>query len=116
MEALTGIMKKITSVGLYEGIACGVSGPVLTHLLYADDVVFVGEFDTGNALVLRRILRCFYLVSGLKINLNKSWVYGVKVGEHKKLELATVLKCQLGEFPFKYLGLQVGGNMHRLEA
>ncbi|XP_076908309.1 uncharacterized protein LOC143565124 [Bidens hawaiensis] len=42
MEALTGFMKKITSAGLYEGIACGVGGPVLTHLLYADDVVFVG--------------------------------------------------------------------------
>ncbi|KAJ0918826.1 putative RNA-directed DNA polymerase [Helianthus annuus] len=112
MEALSGIMKKASSVGLFQGIKCATNGPTLTHLLYADDVVFIGTWSLSNVLNLRRILRCFYLASGLKVNLCKSKLFGVGVGSSEVDEMANTLYCKAGAFPFKYLGLQVGGNMN----
>ncbi|KAJ0427646.1 putative RNA-directed DNA polymerase [Helianthus annuus] len=112
MEALTGIMKKASMAGLYHGIRCNTSGPILSHFLYADDVVFLGEWSTTNALNLRRILRCFNLASGLRVNLSKCSLYGVGVGDHEVSDMAYVLRCRAGSFPFRYLGLLVGANMN----
>ncbi|XP_076904565.1 uncharacterized protein LOC143560046 [Bidens hawaiensis] len=112
MKSLTGVMKKASQVGLFKGLRCGIGGPTMTHLLCADDVIFVGERNQENVLNLRRILRCFYLVSRLKINVNKSWVYGIRVEESERMEMASLLNSKTGTFPFKYLGLLVGGNMN----
>ncbi|KAJ0471319.1 putative RNA-directed DNA polymerase [Helianthus annuus] len=112
MEALTGIMKKAASVGLYNGIKVSRDGPSLSHLLYADDVMFIGEWSVSNAKNLRRILRCFYLVSGLRVNLAKCSVFGVGVNEDEVLSMAQLLRCRQGTFPFKHLGLLVGANMN----
>nr|GEU30042.1 RNA-directed DNA polymerase, eukaryota, reverse transcriptase zinc-binding domain protein [Tanacetum cinerariifolium] len=43
---------------------------------FADDVLFVGEWSEGNVKSLVRILRCYQLFSGLKVNLSKSCIYG----------------------------------------
>nr|GEW62821.1 hypothetical protein [Tanacetum cinerariifolium] len=64
--------------GVFKGLLINVS-MVLSHLLYADDVVFVGEWPDDNLANLVRILQCFQLASGLKINMQKSQVMGVGV-------------------------------------
>ncbi|XP_035831848.1 uncharacterized protein LOC118480940 [Helianthus annuus] len=79
MEALSGIMKAAESTGLFKGIKVTNDGPYLSHLIYADDVMFVGEWSLSNINNLRRMLRCFYLVSGLKVNLAKCSIFGVGV-------------------------------------
>ncbi|KAJ0883842.1 putative RNA-directed DNA polymerase [Helianthus annuus] len=112
MEALTGVMKKACSIGLFKGIKVPTQGPELSHFLYADDVVFIGEWSTQNALNLNRILRCFYLSSGLRVNLAKTSIFGVGVDENQVHTLATLLRCKPGSLPFKHLGLQVGANMN----
>ncbi|KAJ0434249.1 putative RNA-directed DNA polymerase [Helianthus annuus] len=112
MEALTGIMKRACSVGLFHGLSCTNSGPVLSHLIYADDVVFLGEWSRANILNLRRILWCFYLVSGLRVNMAKCSLIGIGVGDAETSEMAQLLKCKIGSLPFKFLGLQVGANMN----
>ncbi|KAM0028414.1 putative RNA-directed DNA polymerase [Helianthus debilis subsp. tardiflorus] len=112
MEALSGIMKKAVSEGIFKGLKCTRNGQVLSHLIYADDVVFLGEWSDVNALNLRRLLRCFYLVSGLKVNLSKCSVYGVGVDNVEAQRMADILVCNKGSFPFKHLGLVVGANMN----
>ncbi|KAJ0917796.1 putative RNA-directed DNA polymerase [Helianthus annuus] len=112
MEALSGIMKKAVSEGIFKGLRCTSNGPILSHLMYADDVVFLGEWSRENALNLRRILRCFHLVSGLKVNLSKCSVYGVGVNDIGVNLMAHDLGCIKGSFPFKHLGLVVGSNMN----
>ncbi|KAJ0757712.1 putative RNA-directed DNA polymerase [Helianthus annuus] len=112
MEALTGIMKEAESVGLFHGVRVTSDGPSLTHLIYADDVMFIGEWSVSNVNNLRRILRCFYLASGLKVNLEKCWLYGVGVDEVEVQSMALRLRCKQGKFPFKHLGLVVGANMN----
>ncbi|MFS8018660.1 putative RNA-directed DNA polymerase [Helianthus anomalus] len=112
VEALSGIMKKAMSEGIFNGLRCTSNGPVLSHLIYADDVVFLGEWSPENVLNLRRILRCFYLVSGLKVNLAKCSLFGVGVDESEVQHMADAMGCKRGTFPFKHLGLVVGANMN----
>ncbi|XP_035836926.1 uncharacterized mitochondrial protein AtMg01250-like isoform X2 [Helianthus annuus] len=102
MEALSGIMKEAESTGLFKGIKVTNDGPYLSHLIYADDVMFVGEWSPLNINNLRRMLRCFYLVSGLKVNLAKCSIFGVGVSEHEVQDMANRLRCKqaLEEYSF----------------
>ncbi|XP_022032394.1 uncharacterized protein LOC110933482 [Helianthus annuus] len=91
MEALTRIMRRACHLGVFHGIQVGGSGPLISHFIYADDVVFCGEWSIANAKNLRRLLRGFYLISGVRISSNKSCVYGVGVEENEIMNLATAI-------------------------
>ncbi|GJY46656.1 RNA-directed DNA polymerase, eukaryota [Tanacetum coccineum] len=49
----------------------------LSHLFYADDAVFIGEWSHSNLKGIMNILRCFSLLSGMSINIQKSHLLGV---------------------------------------
>lgn len=53
-------------------------------------------------------------MSGLKINYNKSVLYGVGVETPDIEAMAEVLNCKPERTPFLYLGLLVGANMNRI--
>ncbi|KAJ0797670.1 putative RNA-directed DNA polymerase [Helianthus annuus] len=116
MEALSGLVKKACDDGIFTGIKLPNGGPTVSHLLYADDAMIMGEWSDANFKTLKRILRIFYLCSGLKINISKSTLYGIGVNvEDTKLK-ADELGCGVGELPFKYLGIQVGAKMGRINS
>ena len=61
------------------------------------------------------ILRCFELLSGLKINFKKSHLCGVEVLE-QFIEVAAIkLKCGKSAIPFKYLGIPLVANPKRIK-
>ncbi|KAJ0429079.1 hypothetical protein HanRHA438_Chr17g0811421 [Helianthus annuus] len=60
-----------------------------------------------------RILKCFHVCSGLRINLSKSNLVGVGVQPVEVVEMADFIGCKVDTFPFKFLGLCVGSNMNR---
>ncbi|GJR03016.1 reverse transcriptase domain-containing protein [Tanacetum coccineum] len=66
-----------------------------------------------NAMNLFRILTCFNLTSGLKINFHKSKLYGVGVTSLEVNSLASMICCLPSKFTCTYLGLLIGGNMSR---
>ncbi|KAJ0522647.1 putative RNA-directed DNA polymerase [Helianthus annuus] len=115
MEALTGVMKKACEIGAFKGLSLSPNGSPLSHFLYADDVVFVGEWSFNNLVNLKRLLRCFFLTSGLKVNLKKSSLYGVGVEDTHVQLMSNMMGCTKGALPFKYLGLQVGANMNLIK-
>ncbi|KAJ9553569.1 LOW QUALITY PROTEIN: hypothetical protein OSB04_017614 [Centaurea solstitialis] len=78
---------------------------------FADDAIFVGEWSLKNAKNLLRVLKCFEVCSGLKINLNKSRLSGVTVTKEEVISMSRRLDCKEESIPFIYLGLPVGGNM-----
>ena len=81
-----------------------------------DDALFVGSWSLTNVTNLIRILRCFYLASGLKINLSKTSLMGVRVGSTDVSWMADRIGCNVGHFPFKFLGIPVGSSMKRVAA
>ncbi|XP_021974909.1 uncharacterized protein LOC110870022 [Helianthus annuus] len=110
-EALSMVMECAIKEGGFRGIQLPNMGPLISHFCYADDVIFLWEWDEENVKNFNRILRCFSLSSGLKINLAKSSVVGVGVKEDEVLNLATILKCKSGRLPFMYLGVPIEENM-----
>lgn len=48
----------------------------ISHLLYADDVLFIGKWSQLNVKNLIAILNSFHVVSGLQIDLHKTKIYG----------------------------------------
>ncbi|XP_022033057.1 uncharacterized protein LOC110934177 [Helianthus annuus] len=113
MEALSSFMVSANSAGLIRGISLPNGGPSVSHLVFADGVMLMGEWSEQSILNVKRLMRCFYLVSGLKINLKKSCLYNVGVSPEVCDQTANLLGCKAGSLPFTYLGLNVRGNMNR---
>ncbi|GJT64130.1 putative reverse transcriptase domain-containing protein [Tanacetum coccineum] len=53
----------------------------------------------------------FYLASCLKINIQKSNIYGIGISDVDVSSMASNSGCALGSFLFTYLGLPIGSNM-----
>ncbi|KAI3720995.1 hypothetical protein L2E82_31996 [Cichorium intybus] len=111
MEGLNVAISSACEKGIYKGLSIPNGGPTISHLFYADDAIFVGEWSQQNIKNLARILRCFHATSGLKVNFAKSKVYGVGVNCGEIDRFAASLGCTAGTFPFMYLGVPVGANM-----
>nr|GEV66192.1 RNA-directed DNA polymerase, eukaryota [Tanacetum cinerariifolium] len=75
MESLHISVSKAVKKAVFKGLQLQESVSI-SLLFYADDAFFIGEWSNDNLGNLVRILKCFCLASGLKINLQKSQVLG----------------------------------------
>ncbi|GKA18638.1 RNA-directed DNA polymerase, eukaryota [Tanacetum coccineum] len=82
MESLHLSVQRVVDAGLFLGITICPSIH-LSHLFYADDAVFLGQWSEGNINVIVKVLDCFYRASGLHINMNKSKLIGISVDNSK---------------------------------
>ncbi|GJS30310.1 hypothetical protein Tco_0490930 [Tanacetum coccineum] len=88
----------------------------LSHLFYADDAVFIGKWDRANILTIVRMLKCFFLASGLQINILKSKLMGIGVSNEEVLTAANIIGCSTFSTPFSYLGVKVRMSPSRRKA
>ncbi|GJW68375.1 RNA-directed DNA polymerase, eukaryota [Tanacetum coccineum] len=102
----------------FKGIQVGsFESSHMSHLFYADDAVFIGEWKEDNLRHLVCILQCFYLASGLRINIHKCSLMGVGGVQFDEVSRgATLIGCDASKLPFKYLGVMVGGKMARIHS
>ncbi|GKC16187.1 RNA-directed DNA polymerase, eukaryota, reverse transcriptase zinc-binding domain protein [Tanacetum coccineum] len=115
MESLHLSFQRIVNAGMFKGIVLDQS-LCLSHMFYADDAIFLGEWSDGNISTLIHVLKCFFHASGLKINLNKSKIMGINVESAQVIQAAAKLGCLVLKCPFYYLGTRVGGSMTRVQA
>nr|GEV93238.1 RNA-directed DNA polymerase, eukaryota, reverse transcriptase zinc-binding domain protein [Tanacetum cinerariifolium] len=111
MEGLHMLTYKAEEICIFKGATFGNDNMCISHLIYVDDVIFIGEWLTLNANNLFCMLPCFYLISGLKINVNKSHILGVGVSESSISILARSIVCEAASFPMKYIRIPIGYNM-----
>ncbi|GKA99799.1 RNA-directed DNA polymerase, eukaryota, partial [Tanacetum coccineum] len=115
MESLHISFQRVVDGGLFTGINLN-SMVSLSHLFYADDAIFIGQWSELNIDTLVQVLECFYRASGLRINMCKSKIMGINVEDGKIQNAASKLGCLVLKTPFTYLGTKVGENMSRKEA
>ncbi|XP_021999379.1 uncharacterized mitochondrial protein AtMg01250-like [Helianthus annuus] len=84
MEALSCMINSAKEVEVIRGIVVSDNGPIISHLWYADDAIMVGEWSKNEVVNIVRILRVLHLCSGLKINIDKSNLYGIGVGSGRR--------------------------------
>nr|GEY45022.1 transposon TX1 uncharacterized [Tanacetum cinerariifolium] len=92
MEGLHAYTSKAESLGLFKGCFVGRDYLHISHLI---------------------LLRCFFLVFGLRINIHKSLVIGIGVSDDEVSYMANIIGCKTSKLPLKYLGVPVGCNMSR---
>ncbi|XP_019427226.1 PREDICTED: uncharacterized protein LOC109335545 [Lupinus angustifolius] len=90
VEGLAGIMR---------------SGWLKGYSKYGDDTLLIGAKSAENIMVLKSILKCFELVSGLRINFHKSQFIGINSDEDFVQMAVHKLFCCVGFVPFKFLGI-----------
>ncbi|XP_028104744.1 uncharacterized protein LOC114303793 [Camellia sinensis] len=64
-------------------------------------------------VLIKRVLRCFEVLSSLRINYRKSVVCGVGVDDALLLSFAKLLNCQVHSLSLRFLGLPLGANPGR---
>ncbi|XP_071740574.1 uncharacterized protein [Rutidosis leptorrhynchoides] len=79
-----------------------------------DGRMMLSEIMAWELQHIIRVLEVFYLVSGLRINVVKSHIFGIGVDETEVASLANELGCYAGSFPTKYLAVPIGANMKRV--
>ncbi|GKD44047.1 RNA-directed DNA polymerase, eukaryota, reverse transcriptase zinc-binding domain protein [Tanacetum coccineum] len=102
----------VPSWGLFKGILIDKS-LTLSHLFYADDEVFIGKWDKSNLATIVNVLKCFFLASGLKINIHKSKLMGIGIPQEEFNSAASLIGCSTLSTPFNYLGVKVGAPSSR---
>lgn len=112
MEGLNVALEAAKEKGIFKGIQIPNHGPILTHLLYADDALFVGEWSKSNLKHLAKILKRFNASSGLKVNFNKSKVFVIDASVRETENWTSILGCEAGSLPFNYVRVPVGANMN----
>jgi len=109
-EGLAGLVRQANRANLLSGVKFGREEVDLSILQFADDTLFLCEESHSNVVTVKAILRGFELASGLKINFHKSKIAGVNVERNAMAKYAKTLNCDQMGIPFKYLGVEVGGN------
>ncbi|XP_058724457.1 uncharacterized mitochondrial protein AtMg01250-like [Vicia villosa] len=108
-EGLAGLMRRSTERGVFTGFK--INEEISYDLLqFEDDTVLVGVGSWGNLWAIKVILRAFEMVSGLRVNMWKSKLYGVGLDQYFLEAVSCFLCCKLDKIPFKFLGVTVGGN------
>ncbi|KAK2641017.1 hypothetical protein Ddye_022780 [Dipteronia dyeriana] len=85
---------------------------LVVEVLSNDTILFL-ETKLDYLLNAKRILRCFELVSGLKINFHKSCLVRIGKKLNREEDWTEAFRCASTSLPVTYLGLPLGGNSRR---
>ena len=103
-------MERAKLLGLIKGVGFNHGVIEITHLQFAYDTIIFLHQNEESLLNCKRILQWFKLTSGLKINMQKIFIYARGVEEERMAGWASILGCSIGSFPFSYLGALIGAN------
>jgi hypothetical protein len=93
-------------------LRCGIELPIVQ---YADDTLIFLVACPRQLLPLKAILNTFASSTGVRVNYQKSNIYPVNVDQDKMEILANTFGCQIGSYPFTYLGLPLGPNKSNVD-
>nr|GFB28195.1 putative RNA-directed DNA polymerase, eukaryota, reverse transcriptase zinc-binding domain protein [Tanacetum cinerariifolium] len=94
MEYLHLSFSRAVEAGIFTGFRIDNS-LMISHLFYADDAVFIGEWSNENLKGILNILSCFSLLSRMSINLKKSQILGMGILESVVSVAAKDLGCSV---------------------
>lgn len=109
-ETLAALLKKASLLRLTNGVLLPNSTNPITHLQFADDVILFIQDDFHSIIGIKRVLQCFQILSGFKINFQKSSLYAFGNSRIHLKEWAEILGCKVDKGPINYLGAVLGAN------
>lgn len=100
-------------LNLFKGIKLSTTSEDLTHSQYADDTILFINKDFRLVSKVKEVMQCFQLLSGLKINFQKSKIYSHSKDQALIEKFVEVLGCKIGSRPLVYLGIQIGTSSRK---
>ncbi|KAJ9701108.1 hypothetical protein PVL29_006452 [Vitis rotundifolia] len=109
-DVLSRMMLKAEERSALEGFRVGRNRIMVSHLQFADDTIFFANSCEEELQTLKSLLLVFGQIFGLKVNLDKSNLFGINLDQNHLSRLALMLDCKISDWPISYLGLPLGGN------
>ncbi|KAF7822581.1 reverse transcriptase [Senna tora] len=111
------MLHKLEKEKKIQGMRFGRRGPVITHLLYADDTILFFKADLDNCNAVRHLLDEYAYMAGQVMNKEKSYVIlSPNTARQFKRFMATALSAQTANKLGKYLGVQIDEKLNGVEA
>lgn len=107
VDHLQCIINKAAILGILSALIDNSNSPDFPVIQYVDDTLIIMKASQRDLFCLKGILHSS-ASTGLKINFNKSCLMPINLEPKKTVQLAVVFGCQIGSFPFTYLGLSLG--------
>ena len=103
-DVLSRMMLKAKERSVLEGFKVGRNRIRVSHQ-FADDTIFFANSCAEELQTLKSLLLVFGQISGLKVNLDKSNLFGINLDQNHLSRLALLLDCKASDWPILYLGL-----------
>ncbi|GJS76253.1 LINE-1 retrotransposable element ORF2 protein [Tanacetum coccineum] len=116
---VTEVMSRMLSPSLNRGVLQGVrldDSYSINHSQFADDTILFLYPSTGEINKVGVLVDLFSQMSGLKVSLSKTALYGINIDQTQLQQYAQLMGCCVGNFPFEYLGVPIGINLRRISA
>ena len=110
-KGLAGIVRHALCKNVFEGVRVGLDGVEVSLLQFGDDTLFFTKPRYQNIMVIKSIIRCFELISGLRVNFNKSQIRAINVEVGTLHHYSTILNFSRMQILFKYMGMTIGRNL-----
>lgn len=91
VEALHVTFLEAKIKNIFNGVNVRKDKIPISHLQFANDTLIIWEWSISNIKNLSRILTCFYLASGLKVNFSKSKLFGIGITDSEVSSMASSL-------------------------
>ncbi|RVX12400.1 Transposon TX1 uncharacterized 149 kDa protein [Vitis vinifera] len=118
-DVLSRMLLRAEERNVFEGFRVGRNRTRVSHLQFADDTIFFSSTREEDLLTLKSVLVVFGHISGLKVNLDKSNIYGINLGQDHLHRLAELLDCKASGGPystwvFLWVGIPSLDNSHSI--
>ncbi|KAL0000247.1 hypothetical protein SO802_019849 [Lithocarpus litseifolius] len=108
MDFLSQLIEGKCNGNLWQPVKASQSGPTLSHLLFADNLVFFARADYVNCSAIRDVLDEFCSISGQTVSATKSRVYfSPNVDRDTRESLSDILGFGSTPNLGKYLGIPI---------
>ena len=114
-EVLCRLYSQSIRYGVAEGLQIGKEGVKLSHLQFMDDTILFCPPRYNTIINYRWILDYFSVMSGFKINYDKSAFIPLHCDEIWVNGMKGILGCMVTKLPIRYLGIPLGANLNRVE-
>lgn len=106
IEQLSHVIRDAVRKGSWKGIQLSRDGPLLSHLLFADDMVLFSEATEEQIVVIKNCLERFSEASGQRVSFTKSQItFSHNVNPVLANRISTIACMQQTEDMGRYLGV-----------
>lgn len=109
-DGFSALMSKARENCLIRGFEFHVNGTSASHLQFAYDTICFVNASMDQITNLKTISKIFEVISGLKVNIEKSSIAGIGMDGSALSSFVGNFGYKIESWPMKYLGMPLKGN------